>query len=140
MAFWRFVNGVPAPQEAPARSRAVQFGDWFRVPDGFAFHRGHGWARPDLTGVLTLGIDDFAQQLVGPLGAVHLPQPGAVLGDGTRAWSLEAGGKGVDVLAPVGGTVLAVNDKDMKRPALVNEDPYGRGWLLKIRRRAGCRR
>jgi glycine cleavage system H protein len=133
VAFWRFVNGVPAAQPSPARGWAAQFGDWFRVPDGFAFHRGHGWARPDLTGVLTLGIDDFAQQLVGPIGAVHLPRPGTVLSDGARAWSLEAGGKRVDVLAPVGGTVLAVNDEVVKQPTLVNADPYGRGWLLKVR-------
>ena len=64
---------------------------------------------------------------------MHLPRPGAVLSDGARAWSLEAGGKRVDVLAPLGGTVLAVNDEVLKQPTLVNEDPYGRGWLLKIR-------
>ena len=133
VVFWRYVNGVPAAQRSPARGRAAQFGDWFRVPEGFAFHRGHGWARPDPGGVLTLGIDDFAQQLVGPIGAVHLPPRGAVLSDGARAWSLEARGRRVDVLAPVAGIVLAVNDAVLRRPSLVNEDPYGRGWLLKIR-------
>jgi glycine cleavage system H protein len=130
--FWQFVNGEGATEPAHARHWAAQLTDWFRVPDGFAFHRGHGWARADLTGVLTLGIDDFAQHLVGTLAAVHLPQPGTVLRDGNPAWSLEVDGKRVDVLAPVSGTVLAVNTDVLQQPALVNDDPYGRGWLVKI--------
>lgn len=130
--FWQFVNGEAALQTAPARNWAAQFSEWFRVPDGFAFHRGHGWARPELTGVLTLGIDDFAQHLVGPLAAVHLPQPGAVLQGGNPAWSLEVDGKRLDVLAPVSGTVVAVNTDVLDQPTLVNDDPYGRGWLVKI--------
>jgi glycine cleavage system H protein len=130
--FWQFVNGEAAPQTVPARNVAAQFSDWFHVPDGFAFHRGHGWARPDLTGMLTLGVDDFAQHLVGTLAAVHLPQAGAVLRDGDPAWSLEVGGKRVDVLAPVSGTVVAVNADVLEQPTLVNHDPYGRGWLVKV--------
>jgi glycine cleavage system H protein len=130
--FWRFVNGEAVPAPAHARSSVAPFADWFRVPDGFAFHRGHGWARPEITGMLTLGVDDFAQHLVGPVAAVHLPQPGTVLNDGSPGWWLEADGKRVDVLAPISGTVVAVNADVLAQPALVNDDPYGRGWLVKV--------
>jgi glycine cleavage system H lipoate-binding protein len=137
VGFWRFVNGEAVPQPALARHWATQLSEWFRVPDGFAFHRGHGWARADLAGTVTLGIDDFAQQLVGPLAAVHLPKLGAVLSGDQRGWALEADGRTVDVLAPVSGTVVAVNDEALNNPALVNEDPYGRGWLLRVQPRRG---
>ena len=130
--FWQFVNGEGTRQPATARVFAAQPSEWFSVPDGFAFHRGHGWARPDPTGVLTLGIDDFAQHLVGRLAAVHLPEPGATLRAGDAAWSLEVDGKRVDVLAPVGGTVVAVNADVLEQPTLVNHDPYGCGWLVKV--------
>lgn len=135
--FWQFVNGEAALQPAPARTWMTQLSEWFRVPDGYAFHRGHGWARPEPSGVLTLGIDDFAQQLVGTLSAVHLPRAGAELQTGSPAWALEAAGKRVDVLAPVAGTVLAVNTDVLENPALVNDDPYGRGWLVKVQARRG---
>jgi len=132
VGFWRFVNGEAGAQLAHARNWAAQCSEWFRVPDGFAFHRGHGWVRPELTGVLTLGIDDFAQHLVGRLAAVHLPQPGAVVRGGKPAWSLEVDGTRLDVLAPTDGTVVAVNADVVETPTLVNDDPYGRGWLVKI--------
>src|SRR5574341_143089 len=130
--FWQFANGDAVPQPVRVRTWSAEFADWFRVPDGFAFQRGHGWVRPEPAGVLTLGIDDFAQQLVGPLAAVRLPSVGSVLSNDRGAWSLEAGGKRVDVLAPVSGTVLAVNEDVLRDPTLVNGDPYGRGWLLKV--------
>jgi glycine cleavage system H lipoate-binding protein len=130
--FWRFANGEAAPVAVRVKNWSAEFADWFRVPDGFAFHRGHGWVRPEPAGVLTIGIDDFAQQLVGPLAAVHLPTPGSMLSNDRGGWSLEANGRRVDVLAPVSGTVLAVNEDVLRDPSLVNGDPYGRGWLLKV--------
>ena len=128
------MNGEAAPQPAPARNWAAQFSEWFRVPDGFAFHRGHGWARPELTGVLTLGIDDFAQHLVGRLAAVHLPQPGRrAARRQRRAWSLEVDGKRARrARADSAARCVAVNTDVLEQPTLVNEDPYGRGWLVKI--------
>ena len=71
VVFWRFVNGgEPAMVPARAAAWSGQFADWFRVPQELFFHPGHAWAKADGAGVLTIGVDDFAQQLVGPL-AVH---------------------------------------------------------------------
>lgn len=130
VVFWRFVNVEPVA--APVRAWVSQFADWFQVPEGVMFHRGHGWARPEAAGVMTVGLDDFAQQLVGPLAAVDLPQPGASLKAGQRGWSLRVGGKSVDMLSPVSGKVLAVNADVAENAELANEDPYGRGWLMKV--------
>lgn len=133
VVFWRFVNVETegAPGRAPAW--AGQLADWFRVPQELFFHPGHAWARPDASGLLTIGVDDFAQHLVGPLAAIDLPQPGAELRRGEKGWTLRAGSQGVDMLSPVTGTVVAVNSDVARQADLVNDDPYGRGWLMQVK-------
>jgi glycine cleavage system H lipoate-binding protein len=130
VAFWQFVNGEAGP--ARVRAWAGQVAEWFKVPEGVLFHPGHAWAREESPGLLTIGLDDFAQQLVGPVAAIDLPAPGTRLQGGARGWTLRSGDKGVDMLAPVTGTVVAVNTDVKARAGLVNEDPYGRGWLMKV--------
>jgi glycine cleavage system H lipoate-binding protein len=70
---------------------------------------------------------------VGPIAAIAGPQLGTALKAGAPAWSIEADTKSVGMLAPVSGTVIAVNDALGTRPGLANEDPYGDGWLAKVR-------
>lgn len=138
VVFWRFVNGgEPAMVPARAAAWSGQLADWFRVPQELFFHPGHAWAKADGAGVLTIGVDDFAQQLVGPLAAIELPQPGAQLRRGAKGWTLKADSKAVDMVSPVTGTVVAVNRNVANRADLVNEDPYGRGWLMKVQAPSG---
>jgi glycine cleavage system H lipoate-binding protein len=97
---------------------------WFRLDPGLFYHQGH---------VVTVGLDDFAQKLVGRPAALVLPPVGTRLSQGRRAWGLTAGGKTVDMLSPVDGEVVEVNCSALDNPGLINEDPYGQGWLLKVR-------
>lgn len=132
VVFWRFVNSEMAEAPAHAPAWTGQLADWFRVPQELFFHPGHAWARPDGSGVLTIGIDDFAQHLVGPLASIDLPQPGAQVRTGAKGWTLRADSKTVDMLSPVTGTVVAVNRDVTRRADVVNDDPYGKGWLMKV--------
>jgi glycine cleavage system H protein len=134
--FWQYaMHSVAAESRVVARVAA--FADlvagWFRVPDDTFFHPGHAWARVEADGLVTVGVDDFAQKLVGPVRGVQLPPPGARLERGRPAWRLEADSKAVDMLAPVGGEVVAVNRKAIETPETVNRDPYGDGWLVRLR-------
>jgi c(7)-type cytochrome triheme protein len=128
--FWRYVNTDAAP--APARAWSAQIGEWFRVPERLFFHPAHAWARVETPDVVTIGVNDFAQQLVGRIDSVDLPQPGMTLEAGKKGWTLRADGRAVDMLAPVGGRVLAVNTEAAARGDVVNREPYDRGWLLKV--------
>lgn len=132
-AFWQYVNGEGAVSLERVRAWSGQLSEFFRVPADLFFHPGHAWARLEGQGVMTLGLDDFAQQLVGPISAVDLPQVGTALTAGSRAWSIGADAKSVAMLAPVTGTVIAVNDALNAQPGLANDDPYGGGWLAKVR-------
>lgn len=131
--FWRYATGEPLAVAERVRAWSGQLSDWFRLPAGIMFHPAHGWARADEPGLLTVGLDDFAQQLVGPIDAIQLPAPGARLRAGATGWTLHAAGKAVDMLAPVSGEVVAVNDAVRQQGDLANADPYGRGWLVKLR-------
>jgi glycine cleavage system H protein len=138
--FWRYVNprrqmaDVPVPR--PARSPVAAWtgvADLFAVPEDLLFHPGHAWARVE-GDVVTVGLDDFAQKLVGPIARIALPPVGAAVSQGEHAWTLVAGdGKHVDVLSPVDGTVIAVNEQAAVDPRDLARDPYGCGWLLRVR-------
>lgn len=128
--FWSYVNGEPAP--AARKAWSGQLSEWFRIPERLLFHPAHTWARFDNANVATVGMDDFAQQLVGPLQRVELPQPGTLLHAGERAWTLHADGKAVEMLSPVDGKVVALNYAVAGHAETVNDDPYGKGWLMRI--------
>jgi glycine cleavage system H protein len=135
--FWRFVQGgataaAAVPAHAPARQTTLA--DWFAVPAELLFHRGHAWARPDASGLVTIGMDDFAANLVGPVNRIAMPSVGASIGQGERAWRLVADdGRAVDMLSPVDGAVVDVNTELAERPAAALTDPFGDGWLMKVR-------
>jgi glycine cleavage system H lipoate-binding protein len=133
--FWRFVSAGPAAGAAPAGARgfAGQMAGWFHVPERLHFHPGHAWAHVGAGDVVTVGVDDFAGKLVGRPSAVRLPLIGDRVAQGEPAFSLTSAGKTVDMLAPVDGTVVAVNPGVLAAPRLIAEDPYGEGWLVKVK-------
>lgn len=106
---------------------------WFTVPDRLHFHRGHTWAKPLGQGVFRIGIDDFAQRLLGAPKELRLPEAGTKLEQGAPGWTIQVDGEALDVLAPVGGEVVAANADALQNPSLVCDDPYGRGWLLDVK-------
>jgi glycine cleavage system H lipoate-binding protein len=133
--FWRFVNGRPEPAIVPVRAarRLPAIAEWFTAPDGLFYHPGHAWLRVDGPETVTVGLDDFAGKLVGTPSAITLPALGAMLSQGEPGWALVAEGKAIDMLSPVDGTVVAVNDAARRSPALAHDRPYADGWLLKVR-------
>jgi glycine cleavage system H lipoate-binding protein len=130
--FWRYAMGSPA--FAPARAALPQrLADWFDVPVRTYFHPGHAWARLEPDGLVTVGLDGFAGTLVGPLSGVRLPAPGVRLEQGEPAWTVAADAKTVPMLAPITGVVVDVNPRALEAPETITRDPYGEGWLVKLR-------
>jgi glycine cleavage system H lipoate-binding protein len=135
--FWRYVMGpaqVLVPSVAAARKPVAASAEWFLTPVDRLFHRGHAWLKGGSDGLVTVGLDDFAARLVGPMSRVSLPGIGSAVGQGEQAWRLfAADGRSVDMLSPVDGTVVEVNAKVASSPDLAERDPYGEGWLMKVR-------
>jgi glycine cleavage system H lipoate-binding protein len=109
--------------------------EWFRVPGELHFHQGHSWAMEGRDGVASVGLDDFAQKLVGRVESVDLPPVGSRLAQGEKGWILRVGSRGIPMLSPLDGEVVAINEEAVRSPEIVNEDPFGKGWLLKVRPR-----
>lgn len=131
--FWRFVNHEVVPAPATETGWLGEMAGWFRVPEALHFHPGHAWARLGLGDLVTVGIDDFAHKLVGVPSALVLPAVGSTVRQGEKAWTLASEGRAVDMLSPVDGTVVAVNERAATAPGTLGQDPYGEGWLVKIR-------
>jgi len=103
------------------------------VPDDLRFTAEHEWVRRlDDGSRVRVGITDFAQDALGDVVFVDLPDVGDTVSSGDSVGELESTKSVSDMYAPVAGTVAAVNDALADNPALVNDDPYGDGWLLDV--------
>lgn len=114
------------PTGHPAYMRA----SGYRMADGYYYHLGHSWARIEHGGRVRVGFDDFLVKVFGPAQGLTLPSLGATLKQGKVGLTLARDDHKAAVLAPVTGTVLAVNHKAMEHPDIAYEDPYQEGWLF----------
>jgi glycine cleavage system H protein len=101
-------------------------------PDELRYHPEHDWARIE-NGEATLGITWFAQDALGELVHFEAPLEGATVTKDQSYGEVESVKAVSDVIAPLSGEIVAVNPKVVAEPETVNDDPYGAGWLLRIR-------
>jgi glycine cleavage system H protein len=101
------------------------------VPDDLRYTSDHEWARLE-SGQLRIGITDYAQDALGDIVFVQLPDPGAKVAAGDSFGEVESTKSVSDVYAPISGTVVEINSELADAPQRINEDPYGEGWLCVI--------
>ena len=104
----------------------------YQMPEALYYHRGHTWARPLDADTVLIGVDDFARRLIGPAN-LSAPSRGDWLHQGGRAFAMKLNGKTAELVSPVEGEVVEVNRDLAEKPGLAAEDPYGRGWVLKVK-------
>ena len=97
------------------------------------FHQGHTWAMATSAGTVTVGLDNFAQKVIGPIDTIETPKKGRLLKQGRIAWRLHRGDRVLPQISPVEGTVVEINTNLQDDPSLANKSPYEQGWVLKIR-------
>ncbi len=102
------------------------------VPGDLQYTKSHEWVRVE-DGVATVGITDHAQDELGDVVFVELPETGSTLEAGDSFGAVESVKAVSDLYAPVGGEVVEVNGALEDSPEKINEDPYGEGWILKLR-------
>jgi glycine cleavage system H protein len=103
----------------------------FEVPEDCRYLQSHEWAREE-DGTVRVGITDFAQDELGDVVFVELPGEGEELDREADFGVVESIKAVSDIYAPLAGTVVAVNDALLDEPELVNDDPYGEGWMLEL--------
>ncbi len=103
------------------------------APAELLYSAEHEWARPlDDGSTIRIGITDYAQDALGDVVFVDLPAIGTVVAAGDAVGELESTKSVSEMYAPVSGTVVAINEALANSPQLINEDPYGEGWLCVI--------
>ena len=103
----------------------------YTFPDGLLFDRDHNWARLD-GAIVTQGMSDFGQRLAGEIVYAEAPRLGRQVQQGDPLLSIESGKWVGRIKAVVGGTVVEVNQEVERESTIINRDPYGAGWLVKI--------
>lgn len=102
------------------------------VPDELRYSQEHEWARVVDGTRVRIGITDFAQDALGDVVYVDLPASGSSVSAAEAVGELESTKSVSEMYAPVSGTVVAVNEALVDNPQLLNDDPYGEGWLIEI--------
>src|SRR5262249_33128398 len=126
------VSAVPAASPTVPKA-SPPGGTMPEIPADLRYSKDHLWARPgSRTGLVRVGVTDFAQQSLGDVVGVTLPEPGDTVTAGEACGDIESAKSLSDLIAPVTGTVRARNDDLTSAPELVNTDPYGQGWVFEV--------
>lgn len=102
------------------------------IPKELLYTKSHEWARIE-GGEAVIGITHFAQEQLGDLTFVELPAVGDTVQAGAEMGSVESVKAASELYAPVSGEVVAVNEELASAPELVNQDPYGKGWMIRVK-------
>jgi glycine cleavage system H protein len=106
------------------------------IPTDLRYAETHEWVRLQEDGIVTVGITDHAQHLLGDLVFVELPEVGRTVSAAESCAVVESVKAASDVYSPVDGVIVEVNELLADNPELINEDPYGEGWILRLKTRA----
>ena len=103
------------------------------IPGNLRYTTSHEWVRIEADGSLTIGVTDHAQEALGDIVFLELPEAGRALSAGEACAVIESVKAASDIYSPVRGEILAINEELEGSPELVNSDPYGAGWLFRIK-------
>ena len=102
------------------------------VPEGLLYHTEHEWIRIE-NGEAVLGITHFAQDSLGDIVYIELPKVGTEVGLGQEIAEVESTKTASPIYSPISGTILSINEDLKDKPEQINQDPYGQGWIARIR-------
>lgn len=103
-----------------------------KIPQQLQYTKTHEWVKKD-NDVITIGITDHAQTMLGDLVYVELPEIESNFDSGQECAVVESVKAAADIYCPIPGEVVEVNSAVIENPQLINQDPYGKGWLIRVR-------
>lgn len=104
----------------------------FKIPQGYYIHKGHTWVKIEEGNIARIGLDDFIVRLLGPFDQIEFPFIGKKLQQGKPNIQLRKGKRQAKVLSPISGVITSINSDVMKESAIINDDPYSKGWLVRV--------
>jgi glycine cleavage system H protein len=104
----------------------------FELRPSLSYHPGHTWAVADTPGLVRVGADDFAMRFAGHTKSIDIPERGQWIRQGQKIISIHRDGPDLELVSPIEGTVVDVNEAALRDPETARKDPYGDGWLLVV--------
>jgi glycine cleavage system H protein len=131
--FWIVLNRQVIVTNQLQKKLGVLTANALRIPQGIFFSNNHTWTHLDSKGNAKVGMDDLLLHLTGDVQFSKLRKTGETIGKEELLAEVEHNGKKLRILSPISGEVLAVNPVLSKNPEILNEDPYQKGWMYKIK-------
>ena len=131
--FWVIINRKAAMQKQIRKALGVLSSAVLRIPQGIYYSRNHTWTYLEKSGNAAVGLDDLLLHLTGDVKVKPLQNPDSIVARGDLVAEIENNGKALLIYSPISGRVVNVNSSLNENPELLNEDPYGKGWIYRIK-------
>jgi glycine cleavage system H protein len=131
--FWIIINKKASVKKQFQKALGILSSGLLRIPQGIFYSKNHTWTYLEKSGNAAVGLDDLLLHITGEVKFRHLHTSGNLIKKGEPLADLEQNGKILHINSPISGTVIAVNEALYDNNELVNEDPYGKGWVYRIK-------
>jgi len=131
--FWLALNKQVQIREKFRKAIGVLSAAALRIPQGIFYSKNHTWAYLEKSGTARIGLDDLLLHITGEVRIRQLKNPGELISKGDPLVEMDQDGKSLNVFSPISGTILDSNHALTENHELLNEDPYGKGWLYSIK-------
>lgn len=131
--FWKLSSKQVKIKEQIQKVLSNLSANILRIPQGLFYNKNHTWAYLEESGAAKVGLDDFLQHLTGEVEFTNLKNPGEIINKGDILTEIDQQGKHLKVFSPISGQILNTNSELYENPEILNEDPYEKGWIYKIK-------
>ena len=131
--FWMLINKPVKITDSLKRTFGILSAAIIRVPKGVFYSKNHTWTHLEKSGNAKVGLDDLLLHLTGEVTLNNLKTPGTIVSKGEVITVADQNGKTLSIVSPISGEIVGTNQMLYDDPGLLNEDPYGKGWIYKIK-------
>lgn len=130
--FWIVINRQTGVKKQIRHAIGILSESILRIPKGLFFSKNHTWAYLERSGNAKVGLDDFLLHITGEIKLINMKHKGDFMFKGELMAQIDQEGKTLDITSPISGKIMKANSGIIDNPAIVNEDPYGDGWVYLI--------
>lgn len=130
--FWYLINRRSGSKRITGNVTGILSSQILKIPHGLYLNGNHTWAHLERSGNALIGLDDFLLHVTGEIKLKNLNSPGKIIKKGELIADIDQNGKNLQIYSPVSGRIMKTNTLLYDSPGILNEDPYGKGWIYKI--------
>jgi len=131
--FWIIINRQAVIKRQIRNAIGILSSGILRIPQGLFYSKNHTWTHLEKSGIADVGLDDFLLHITGDVKFSNLKKPGNFINKGELLADIDQNGKLLQIYSPLSGRIMNTNTMLYESPGVINEDPYGKGWIYKIK-------